>query len=73
MKRLSASDRRQSFRSRCLLAAAVMGVGATVLIGRSVQMQLFDQVFLNNQADARQIRHATLSAHRGNHSSHIGF
>ena len=26
---------------------------------------LYDQAFLNNQADARQIRHATLSANRG--------
>jgi cell division protein FtsI (penicillin-binding protein 3) len=30
-----------------------------------VQLQLFDQAFLNDQADARQIRHATLSANRG--------
>jgi cell division protein FtsI (penicillin-binding protein 3) len=35
------------------------------LLGRSVQLQLFDQSFLNSQADARQIRYATLSAHRG--------
>ena len=62
----SASDRRKLFRTRCMVAASCLAVGAVILLARSVQLQLYDQTFLNNQADARQIRHATLSAHRGN-------
>jgi cell division protein FtsI (penicillin-binding protein 3) len=61
----SASDHRKLFRKRCTIAASYLAVGAVILLARSVQLQLFDQTFLNNQADARQIRHATLSAHRG--------
>ncbi|MCP4001813.1 MAG: penicillin-binding protein 2 [Gammaproteobacteria bacterium] len=48
-----------------MIAAGFLALGATALMARSVQLQLFDQAFLNEQADARQIRHATISAHRG--------
>ena len=34
-------------------------------MGRAVHLQVVDQAFLNNQADARHVRQATLAAHRG--------
>ena len=64
-RKQSAVDRRKAFRLRCMIAASFLAIGATTLMARSVQLQLFDQTFLNDQADARQIRLATLSAHRG--------
>jgi cell division protein FtsI (penicillin-binding protein 3) len=67
MKRakLTANDRRNLFRRRCMTGAGFLLFGAAALVGRSVQLQLEDQAFLNGQADARQIRLAKLSAHRG--------
>jgi cell division protein FtsI (penicillin-binding protein 3) len=64
-RKQTAVDRRKAFRMRCMFAASLLAVGAVTLMARSVQLQLFDQAFLNNQADARQIRLATISAHRG--------
>ena len=61
----SAANLRKDFRRRCLITASFLVAGACILLGRSVQLQLSDQAFLNDQADARQIRHAALSAHRG--------
>ena len=63
--RLNARERRRSFRSRCLFAACCLVSGAFLFLGRAVHLQVVDQAFLNNQADARQVRRATLSAHRG--------
>ncbi len=64
-RRLNARDRRRSFRSRCLFAGCCLVSGVFLLLGRAVHLQVVDQAFLNNQADARQVRRATLSAHRG--------
>jgi cell division protein FtsI (penicillin-binding protein 3) len=61
----SAANLRKAFRRRCLITTSLLVAGACILLGRSVQLQLSDQAFLNDQADARQIRHAALSAHRG--------
>ena len=64
-RKKSVADFRKLYRRRCMVAAVFLLAGAGVLLGRAVQLQLSDQVFLNDQADARQIRSATLSAHRG--------
>jgi cell division protein FtsI (penicillin-binding protein 3) len=64
-RKKSVADFRKLYRRRCMVAAVFLLAGAGVLLGRAVQLQLSDQVFLNDQADARQIRNATLSAHRG--------
>jgi len=64
-RKLNSADHRTMFRNRVRFATVLLSAGVLVLVGRSVQMQLVDQAFLNDQADARQIRHAVLSAHRG--------
>jgi cell division protein FtsI (penicillin-binding protein 3) len=64
-RKKSVADFRKRYRRRCMVAAVFLLAGAGILLGRAVQLQLSDQTFLNDQADARQIRNATLSAHRG--------
>ena len=64
-RRLTKRDQLQLFHNRSAVAVLLMAVGAVVLLGRGLQLQLVDQDFLNNQADARQLRHIELSAHRG--------
>lgn len=53
------------FGRRLALVAALFGVAGFTLLGRAVQLQLLDQDFLARQADARHLRTATISAHRG--------
>ncbi len=53
------------FRARVLTVASVMTLGAFILVGRAVQLQVVDKDFLNDQADARHVRVASVSAHRG--------
>ena len=53
------------FRGRARLLAALLALTAIVLIGRSVQLQVFDQQFIARQADMRHARTAKLEAHRG--------
>lgn len=64
-KRLTNRDRQRLFVNRSRTAMALMLVGATALIFRAVQLQVVDQAFLNNQADARQLRVVEIAAHRG--------
>jgi len=64
-RKLNARDRRKSFHDRSLFAGGCLVLGAIVVLGRAVQLQVVDQDFLNNQADARHVRSAVLSAHRG--------
>ncbi|MGI9291862.1 MAG: peptidoglycan D,D-transpeptidase FtsI family protein [Gammaproteobacteria bacterium] len=64
-RKQSNATQRKVFRRRCQFTAVVLLVGASVLMGRTVQLQLSDQAFLSDQADARQIRNAALAAHRG--------
>ena len=71
-RKKSVADFRKLYRRRCMVAAVFLLAGAGALLGRAVQLQLSDQVFLNDQADARQIRSATLSAHRGTLSDRQG-
>jgi cell division protein FtsI (penicillin-binding protein 3) len=64
-RKQSAADRQHSFRARCKFAGSWLAIGAVVLIARAGYLQVIDQAFLNNQADARHVRKVTLSAHRG--------
>ncbi len=63
--RKKARHQLQSFNRRCKVAGVCLAAGALVLVGQAVYLQIVDQDFLNDQADARQIRTATLAAHRG--------
>lgn len=64
-RRLTKRDRQRSFSNRSYIALGLMAVGGLVLMGRAVQLQLVDQDFLVNQAEARQLRNIELSSHRG--------
>ena len=64
-RKQSAAQRQRSFRARCQFAGLCLVTGALVLVGRAVHLQVFDQAFLNGQADARHVRRVTLAAHRG--------
>jgi cell division protein FtsI (penicillin-binding protein 3) len=55
----------RSFVNRCRFAAACLALGGMALLGQAVYLQMVDQDFLNDQASARQVRIAALSAHRG--------
>ena len=55
-RKLTKRDRQQSFAARSYIALGLMTIAGLVLGGRAVQLQLVDQDFLNNQADARQLR-----------------
>jgi len=66
MKRKKTSDASaQGFVWRMRFVALCMCVGAMVLIGRAVQLQVFNTGFLADQAAARHLRVAKISAHRG--------
>lgn len=64
-RKQTAAERQRSFRARCQFAGLCLVAGALVLVGRAVSLQVFDQAFLNGQADARHVRRVTLAAHRG--------
>ena len=53
------------FRGRARLLAALLALTALVLLGRSVQLQVFDQRFILHQAEMRHARSAPMIAHRG--------
>jgi cell division protein FtsI (penicillin-binding protein 3) len=57
-------DPRQ-FRARARLLAGVLALTALVLVGRSMQLQVFDRQFIERQADIRHARTARMEAHRG--------
>ena len=54
-RKQSAAQRQRSFRARCQFAGLCLVTGALVLVGRAVHLQVFDQAFLNGQADARLV------------------
>jgi cell division protein FtsI (penicillin-binding protein 3) len=64
-RKKTAAERQRSFMSRCKFAGMCLATGAFLLIGRALHLQVVDQTFLNNQADARHVRKVTLAAHRG--------
>jgi cell division protein FtsI (penicillin-binding protein 3) len=53
------------FRTRARMLAGLLALTALVLVGRSVQLQVFDQQFIAKQADMRHARTSKLEAHRG--------
>ncbi len=53
------------FRGRARVLAACLALVALVLVGRSMQLQVFDRQFIARQADMRHARTAKLEAHRG--------
>ncbi len=53
------------FRLRARMLTGLLLLSALVLIGRSVQLQVFDQRFFAKQADMRHARNAKMIAHRG--------
>ncbi len=53
------------FNGRAYFAVFCLAVGAVGLFARAVYLQVVDEAFLERQADARHIRYASLSAHRG--------
>jgi len=53
------------FRLRARLMTGLLLLAALVLLGRSVQLQVFDQQFIAKQADMRHARNAKMIAHRG--------
>ena len=57
-------DARQ-FRLRARLLNGALALAALALVARSVELQVFDQSFLAQQADMRQARNATMLALRG--------
>jgi cell division protein FtsI (penicillin-binding protein 3) len=67
MKKRTQSDTkmRRIFTLRSRFATACLVVGAVVLVGRAVQLQVFNNQFLTEQADVRHLRIAKLAAHRG--------
>lgn len=52
-------------RARRFVLIGLMLTGFTVLAGRSAQLQLVDQAFLQEQGDARHLRVVKVPAHRG--------
>jgi cell division protein FtsI (penicillin-binding protein 3) len=63
--RQTARQRERSFGQRCNFVAGCLAFGVLILIAQAVYLQVEDQKFLNDQAAARQLRIATLAAHRG--------
>jgi cell division protein FtsI (penicillin-binding protein 3) len=55
----------RQFRARARMLAALLALTALALIGRSMQLQVFDRQFIEKQAHIRHARTATLEAHRG--------
>ncbi len=59
------ADELKRFQRRATLITAGFALLVAGLIARAVNLQVIDQAFLQGQADARHVRVARLSAHRG--------
>lgn len=64
-KRISQESALISFNGRWYVAVALFFLAAVVLVGRAVHLQVLDRGFLSDQGDARHLRVAKISAHRG--------
>jgi cell division protein FtsI (penicillin-binding protein 3) len=53
------------FRLRTRFMTGLLVLAALTLLGRSVQLQVFDQQFIAKQADMRHARNSKMIAHRG--------
>jgi len=56
---------RRSFDLRSRFAVGGLMICAVILLGRAVELQVFNKGFLTRQADVRHLRVAKISAHRG--------
>lgn len=64
-RRSIVNEDRPGFNGRAYFAVFCLALGATGLFARAVYLQVVDEAFLERQADARHIRSAKISAHRG--------
>jgi cell division protein FtsI (penicillin-binding protein 3) len=64
-KAISESAIRHSYWVRSWCAAGVLILCAAVLVGRAFHLQVLENGFLTHEADARHLRVAKISAHRG--------
>jgi len=71
-RKLSKRDRQEVFSRRSYFALSLMALGALILMGRAVHLQVVEQDFLHNQAAKRQLRTIDLAAHRGNITDRYG-
>jgi cell division protein FtsI (penicillin-binding protein 3) len=55
----------RSFTNRSRFVTGFLMLGAVILMAQAIYLQVVDQDFLNDQAAARQVRIASLAAHRG--------
>lgn len=62
---LSACTAKAEYTGRRHVVLALFGMAFAALIWRAVDLQVFNQDFLQNQGDARHLRVVTLAAHRG--------
>ena len=53
------------YRTRRMVVAGLLGLAFLSLLARAVHLQVFDQSFLQDQADARHLRVVSIAAHRG--------
>ena len=53
------------YRSRRMVVAGLLGLAFLSLLARAVDLQVFNQGFLQDQADARHLRVVSIAAHRG--------
>ena len=65
MKKRMSGATQASFDGRWWVAVALFLLAALVLLGRAVHLQVLDRGFLSDQGDARHLRVAKISAHRG--------
>ena len=67
MKQANKKSRLQqrSFKNRSRFVTGFLMLGAVILMAQAIYLQVVDQDFLNDQAAARQVRIASLAAHRG--------
>ena len=67
MKQANKKSRLQqrSFTNRSRFVTGFLMLGAVILMAQAIYLQVVDQDFLNDQAAARQVRIASLAAHRG--------
>lgn len=62
---VSARTGKSEYTGRRYVVLALFGMAFAALIWRAVDLQVFNQDFLQNQGDARHLRVVTLAAHRG--------
>jgi cell division protein FtsI (penicillin-binding protein 3) len=58
-------DQAKSYRWRSAVVLSLVLLGAALLVGRAVELQLLDHGFLASQGDARSMRVVKIAAHRG--------